>query len=295
MSLIEYSAARRVAAYPGLVFTWAQNGTREKLQKQFDTDNLEVQRKQIGRLYGLFMAELSQNLTKLSNPSGDKALRYLIAVEEIFANAELNHQVLLTWVDGLLPQIDSERAGSRQGMSRSEIAWLKIRNGLKPTDLPLNKTERDLLGAFYTIATGAFGYVRNAASEVKLQMAVLLPTTPKGKRTPKTVTPPSDPWSSILSNGFTLPDLNKLLLYVGIIDEETSTVRKNAGSAWTGVIGLLIETDRFATSNYSLIHRAIESQYGDGAVSKSVIRTYDSTMEKARVAYCSAEEFLNKK
>ncbi|WP_022822073.1 hypothetical protein [Hymenobacter norwichensis] len=284
MSLIEFRAARLLASQPRLLFSWAQDGTREDLQRQFNNDSLTTKHKQIGALHELFIAELRYNL-KLLHPSDDKAARYLKVVEEIFARGL--QQQILTLIKGLVIQIGSEQNSSRQGMTRDAIAWLKIQNGLKASALPLNSNERSLLGALYVLAIGAVRYVQAGIEEVRNQYDVLepLPLTdkdynaalqqPLGARRDDTQNQEFtlDTWGGLLENGFTVIMLKNVLSRVipPLLDEQGKPTVDSKPRMWAAVVAALRDAEKISRTDNAAFHRNVVREFGDVA-SESQLR-----------------------
>lgn len=307
MSLIDFRAARLLAAQPRLLFQWAQIGTREHLQQQFNKDSLEVRRQQIEKLYEFFFNELVRNLKNLSQPSGDRAARYLKEVEGIFIQEQKHQQKLLSRIERLLLKIDLERHSSRQGMGRHTIAWLKIQNGLKPTLHPLSIDERNALGCLYTISVGAVGHMEVGMNEVMRQYRVLGHYPPVGldcKVEPVRVQSEEpanqegmiipETWEGVLLDGLTVPILKNLLMRTvpPLLEDNEKPTDEGKPRMWAAAIAALRKANKVDRDNTALLHRHLFGAFGK-VVSLTQLRSgYIEQNSEAKRTYESITELV---
>jgi hypothetical protein len=246
---------------------------------QEDTTELLRIRRLMTLDYKLFTYELKNNLASLAR---EEYVGYLQEVAALFTFPVTQLQS----VNDLMQRLALEHAGAYQ-----DVAWTEMQREL--TIHPA--TNQACANAFMLllIATGGAAYYQAALNEVE-RLIRLYTTKPPKPKTENSSTATYEFWEGRLVPGFTLKDLDHLLVSVGMLEDiQSRTLTEDAKpGAWVGVVEALIEAKKLIYDNKQQLHKAIIARYKPKSFSPSTIRAYNSNNQYSKRAYNRAKAFL---
>ncbi|MGI4831873.1 MAG: hypothetical protein ACRYFK_00240 [Janthinobacterium lividum] len=256
---------------------------RNKIAQDDNNALLKVQ-KLISIDYKLFKTELDKNLSFLDREDyvsylNETASLFTVPIVQLQNANDLAQQLVL-----------------KHGNTYQDIAWIELKSTLQSQILNNEATSKACI--LLMIATGGLGYYQAAYGEVERLLRLYdrkLPQTSKASiLKTKYSAGITDLWQGLLVPGFTLSDLDQLLVKIGIIDNASSlsvTSETKPGS-WVGVMHALKESKKLTTNNKAKIYRAIMARYKPESFSSSSFRNYNADNQFSNSSYNRAKAFL---